>query len=378
MQTHTLKPLTRRKLGFLTGFQSIAPQHISSQTELLTWLSEAHARTRNGDAASVEKLFQRYRVSAQDIAQRGHELADFSHRRWEHMQLFGPRGSDVAEKTAFFQSRVRALFQRLYPKTAHPPEALVHVTCTGYSAPSGAQDLVSLRGWGQSTQVIHAYHMGCYAAHPAIRIALGLQTTLSPNAAVDMVHTELCSLHLDPAQQDPAQLIIQSLFADGFIRYQLQAASDTSAGLEVLAARDEILPDSSEAMHWTTGPLHFTMGLSKAVPVLLASALPRFVATLFEQAGLNWAREKTHAVAAVHPGGPRIIELSQKILGLEESQVRSSRAVLRHHGNMSSATLPHIWQQILLDPCVPNETLVVSLGAGPGLTLSGMLLKKRS
>ena len=43
---------------------------------------------------------------------------------------------------------------------------------------------------------------------------------------------------------------------------------------------------------------------------------------------------------------------------------------------MSSATLPHIWQRILLDPAIPDGAVVASLGAGPGLTLSGMLFRK--
>jgi predicted naringenin-chalcone synthase len=117
------------------------------------------------------------------------------------------------------------------------------------------------------------------------------------------------------------------------------------------------------------------MDLSKDVPVLLASALPRFVAALFEEAGLGWPAAKAKTVFAIHPGGPRIIELSQRILGLDPSQVRWSRQVLREHGNMSSATLPHIWQQVLLDPGIPDGTVVVSLGAGPGLTLSGMVFR---
>ena len=323
----------------------------------------------------MEAMLARYSASAEQIITRGHELADFTHRRWDEMELFGPGGSDLGRKTRFFEERAKEIFERYYPLNAAAPGAIVHVTCTGYAAPSAAQRLVSLRHWGRKTQVVHAYHMGCYAAHPAIRIAMGL-----PGPA-DVVHTELCSLHLDPALHDPAQLVIQSLFADGFIKYQVvdgEAQEEKPpTGLEILAARDEIIPDSTGAMAWVTGPMNFTMELSKEVPTLLASALPRHVTTLFEEVGLDWAAEKPKAVFAVHPGGPRIIELSQKILGLQPWQVAASRHVLREYGNMSSATLPHIWQRVLLDKSIPDGTLVASLGAGPGLTLSGMLFRKR-
>ena len=359
---------TRSKRTFLSGFHSIRPRFQTLQTDLLNWLVEAHSRAGGPEPSQMNTLFQRYSASPDYIASRGHELADFNHRRWNEMRLFGPKGSDLREKTLFFEERVNEIFERFYPENSCAPRGIVHVTCTGYASPSGAQRLVSKRAWGQSTQVIHAYHMGCYAAHPAVRIAQGL-------GEADIVHTELCSLHLDPAQHDPAHLIIQSLFADGFIRYSL-SGSPSQGALEVLAARDEIIPDSTEAMAWVTGPLNFTMDLSKEVPVLLASSLPRFVTRLCEEAGVDWAAEKDAAVFAIHPGGPRIIELCQKILGIDPAQARWSRQVLRQHGNMSSATLPHVWQKMLQDAAVPDGTLVISLGAGPGLTLSGMILRK--
>ena len=130
-------------------------------------------------------------------------------------------------------------------------------------------------------------------------------------------------------------------------------------------------------MNWTPGPLLFAMTLSKEVPTLLASALPGFVKRLFEGADLDLAAEKPKAVFAIHPSGPRIIDLAESLLKLEPHQAAWSRHVLREHGNMSSATLPHIWQQILMDQHVAAGTLIVSLGAGPGLTLSGALLRKR-
>jgi predicted naringenin-chalcone synthase len=50
--------------------------------------------------------------------------------------------------------------------------------------------------------------------------------------------------------------------------------------------------------------------------------------------------------------------------------------ILQNFGNMSSATLPHIWEAMLGDIKVPNQALIVSLAFGPGLTISGALLEK--
>ena len=77
------------------------------------------------------------------------------------------------------------------------------------------------------------------------------------------------------------------------------------------------------------------------------------------------------ALFAVHPGGPKIIEQVADRLGLRDEQVAHSRAVLLARGNMSSATLPHVWADLLADRAVPDGQRVVTLAFGPGLTLAG-------
>jgi predicted naringenin-chalcone synthase len=366
-------------VNFISGFQEVPPRFRASQKKLLAWLAEAHTVLGGADHERIREQISRCSGPPGHIAFRRFELPDFTHRVWRRMRLFSPKGSTVDEKTRFFDEAVGAVFKRLYPAGSPAPQALVHVTCTGYSAPSGAQKLVAARGWGRKTQVLHAYHMGCYAAHPALRIAGGQLAYLSSShPSVDVIHTELCSLHLDPTQQDPAQLVIQSLFSDGHMKYRLtRAPAPRAASLEVLALQDEILPDSGSDMTWTPGPLIFTMTLSKEVPLRLVGALEGFVRRLFDRAGRDYSAQKRAAVFAVHPGGPRIIDLAERLLKLDPRQVAWSRHVLRERGNMSSATLPHIWREILNDDKVSAGTLIVSLGAGPGLTLSGALFRKR-
>jgi len=383
LSSSALEPMREENVAhrrtFITGFQGISPRFRSSQEDLLEWLTDAHAALGQADREQIRTFLARCSRSANPIAFRSHELPDFTHRAWDRMRLFSPNGSTVTEKTQFFNEAVTMVFERLYPTGTAAPEALVHVTCTGYSAPSGAQRLVALRGWGRQTEVVHAYHMGCYAAHPALKIAAGQMDFLpSARRSVDVVHTELCSLHFDPLQHDPAQLVIQSLFADGYMKYRLtRSPAPQEASFEILALRDEIIPDSAQAMDWTPGPLMFAMKLAKEVPTLLASALPGFVHRLCERAGLDFSAQKPTAIFAIHPGGPRIIELAEKVLNLQPPQADWSRHVLREQGNMSSATLPHIWREILHDDHLPKGTLIVSLGAGPGLTLSGALFRKQ-
>jgi predicted naringenin-chalcone synthase len=226
--------------------------------------------------------------------------------------------------------------------------------------------------------------MGCYAAFPAIRGAAGQLCVPGSFASrgadrrADVVHTELCSLHLDPSQHSAEQLVVQSLFADGFIRYSVQDSQDTrSPALEVLALSEQILPDSGASMGWSAGDFGMHMTLSRDVPARIAASLRVFVAKLFEKSGLSLAEDLRHAAVAVHPGGPKIIDGVREVLELSESQVQTSRDVLFDYGNMSSATLPHVWMRMAADPAVRAGTPILSLAFGPGLTVCGGIFRKR-
>jgi predicted naringenin-chalcone synthase len=290
-----------------------------------------------------------------------------------------PHGRGTATRSRVFAEVVDAYFEAEFAEVSAPSE-LIHVTCTGYVAPSGAQRLVANKGWGARTHVTHAYHMGCYAAFPALRMAAGqlsVPSTFSPSAAearVDIVHTELCTLHLDPTQHSAEQCVVQSLFGDGFVRYSVRSG-EARPGLEVLAISEQILPGTAQSMGWATGDFGMHMTLARDVPEHIAAALRPFVTELLAKAGLGVA-DLRDCVVAVHPGGPKIIDRVSESLELREAQVAASRAVLFDCGNMSSATLPHVWQRVLEDPAVAAGTPVLSLAFGPGLTVCGGMFRK--
>jgi predicted naringenin-chalcone synthase len=131
-----------------------------------------------------------------------------------------------------------------------------------------------------------------------------------------------------------------------------------------------------EDMTWVLSEWGFRMTLSREVPERIAETLPGFLTRLYDQAGEDFAAARARTCFAVHPGGPRIIDSVQELLGLSEQQVAISRALLYERGNMSSATLPHVWARVLETPEVPKGALVASLAFGPGLTIAGTLFRK--
>lgn len=384
----------------LSDFRALRPRHSATQAETLEWLASAHARAESHDesergepaseAAAVESMrrrFARFGCSETQIARRGYELDDCSHTRWSDMQIYDASergaGRGMRARTKLFGRIATEAFVALFSEVPRPPRDLIHVTCTGYAAPSAAQLLVAGKGWGAQTRVTHAYHMGCYAALPALRIAAGFGALGGPSNSgaemrTDIVHTELCSLHLNPRRHEPEQLVIQSLFADGCIAYSAYHEREfhgRTPALAVQALDEWIVPDSSASMAWFCADSGMEMVLARDVPERIAASLEPFVESLLAQAGFSRAIVP-QAVFAVHPGGPKIIDQIAKLLRLSEQQVRFSREVLRERGNMSSATLPFIWQKIAAASDVPALTPIVSLAFGPGLTLSGAVLSK--
>lgn len=293
---------------------------------------------------------------------------------------FGPK---IEVRMEWFKRKMGSVFDEFYSNTATRPENLVHVTCSGYSSPSVAQEAVIERNW-ETVQVTHSYHMGCYGAFPAIRTASSLICASLINGRADVVHTELLSAHLNLTEFSPANTMICSLFADGFIGYSLYEEKsflndDTiqeKKGLRILAFHEVIIPDSLEDMSWDLGEYNFLMTLSKRVPVFIRKNIKSFLTTLCKKGHVDLEEEKFKMHFAIHPGGPKIIDYVVGEIGLLKEQARWSYEVLRLHGNMSSATVPHIFNEIIKDLTIKSGTKVVAMAFGPGLTATGLLLEK--
>ena len=366
---------------YLKNFSILRPPHETSQEEGLEWLAQAHTQAeslltkgsfdREPFCAGIRTALQRVGCKPEHIQKRGHILSDFLHRDWVRMELYrlaeSPSGSDLGVRQGIFEKWTDTLFEQFYPDAFDPPADLIHVTCTGYIAPSSAQKRVAELAW--PTSVTHAYHMGCYASIPAIRIAAGYLASEPKKERVDIVHTEGCTLHLNPALHATDQFVSQSLFADGAIRYS--ATREESLGSLLLhGCYDRIIPNSSEAMTWNPDHWGFLMSLSKEIPV----HIKRHVQATVEQLHCP---EWRNALYAIHPGGPKIISYIQQALGLSDAQVAHSRRILYEYGNMSSATLPHVWDAICSDPAISFGTPVISLAFGPGLSIWAAWMEKR-
>ncbi|MBS2026512.1 MAG: type III polyketide synthase [Deltaproteobacteria bacterium] len=339
----------------------------------------------------VRKQVQRYGVSPEIIAQRqATVLPAFEPGKVPEHALHGifgslrekPAGPGLDVRLARYRELVDAYLAAHYPASLAPPDDLIHVSTTGYLLPSPVQRAVAARGW--STVVTHSYHMGCYGAFPAVRTAVGLlaagQLGDPPKTRVDLVHAEAASLHLDPTLATPGNLVTSTLFGDGFITYsaltEAHARANGVHGLRVVAMHESLIPDSAEDMKLTPGPHQFDMHLSLRVPIKIRDGILPFVRELCRKGGRDFDAEREQFTFAIHAGGTKILQVAAEALGVDLARMEHGTRVLREHGNMASATVPYIWNDVVNDARIAPGTPVISASFGPGLTVTGALLEK--
>lgn len=243
---------------------------------------------------------------------------------------------------------------------------LVTASCTGFASPGVDQAIMSSLGLSPSVRRTHIGFMGCHAAVNALAVASAFAAS-DRDSCVLLACAEVCTVHFQ-ASARVDRVVANTLFADGAAAAVVSAQEDDDGGVQGLVecpvltrCASTIIPDSTGSMAWHIGDHGFEMTLGADVPDRIAAALPSWVDR--ELASLGMDRRDVGGWA-IHPGGPRVIDAVIAALGLGPSAGDASRAVLRRHGNMSSATLLFI-MDAMRRAGIPRPW--VGLAFGPGL-----------
>jgi predicted naringenin-chalcone synthase len=242
-------------------------------------------------------------------------------------------------------------------------------SCTGYATPG--LDILLARDLGMSPSVRRLFvgHMGCYAALPSLGAAADFVVAHGEPAL--LLCTELTSLHLQPTggRMDIQQIVSHALFSDAAAAVVLMPG-DTRRGYAVTDIAAVTDATTADHMTWDVTDLGFRMGLSPRVPKVLSVHVRGLVEELLGRHGLTIGDVDGWAI---HPGGPKILDVVQEKLGLDDAAIGASREVLAAYGNCSSPTVLLVLDALRQRPAPPRR--VVMLAFGPGLTLYGSLLE---
>ncbi len=279
------------------------------------------------------------------------------------------RGSfpDTSRRMEIFERFAPVLAQRALDNLQVTPSerrSITHVlvtTCTGLYAPGLDFDIVDHLGLCTSVERTMIGFMGCYAAINGLKTARHIIRS-EPSARVLMVNLELCTLHLQETH-DLEQVLSFLLFADGC------AASILSAepvGLALDSFRAVLIPDTRDLITWKIRGLGFDMLLSGQVPVALGKALDGRGEDI-----IGPFTTDDISLWGVHPGGRTILDAVERGLALPPEALSASRNVLERFGNMSSATVMFVLDELMRN-AQPGER-GCAMSFGPGLTAETML-----
>ena len=248
---------------------------------------------------------------------------------------------------------------------------VITVSCTGFFAPGPDYYIVKDLQLSAATHRFHIGFMGCFGAFPALKMADAFCAS-DPNAVVLVVCLELCTLHLEPSEEID-DIIATSVFADGAAAALVcsRLPDPSSSSLQIDFFSSTVADDSENDMAWTIGDHGFDMVLSTYVPRILEANVHSIVGTLLKETQLTMESINQWAI---HPGGRAILDKVEQALELNVHALDASRHVLSEFGNMSSATILFVLEELLQSGKTDAGDTMYAMAFGPGLTVESALL----
>jgi alkylresorcinol/alkylpyrone synthase len=258
-------------------------------------------------------------------------------------------------------------------------DLLIVTSVTGVAVPSLDARLIPRLGLRADVKRLPIFGLGCVAG------AAGLGRLHDyllgwPGHTAALLAVELCSLNWPATNMTTADLVVSGLFGDGaaaLVATGARTAARRDAqgralGLRVVASRSEVYPDSGDTLGWRLGSDGFRIVLTAELADVVERRLAGSVTAFLAAHGLTADDVKSWVC---HPGGPRVIDAVQKSLKLPDSAVEASRRSLAEAGNMSSASVLHILEQVAANGRPPPGSPGLMIGLGPGVSAELVLLR---
>ncbi|XLR69442.1 hypothetical protein S83_020114 [Arachis hypogaea] len=258
---------------------------------------------------------------------------------------------------------------------------LVFCTTSGVDMPGADYQLTKLLGLRPSVKRLMMYQQGCFAGGTVLRLAKDLAEN-NKNARVLVVCSEITAVTFrGPSDTHLDSMVGQALFGDGAAAVIVGADPDTKVErplFEMVSAAQTILPDSEGAIDGHLREVGLTFHLLKDVPGIISKNIEKSLVEAFTPIGIN---DWNSIFWIAHPGGPAILDQVEAKLQLKEEKLKATRHVLGEYGNMSSACVLFILDEMRKRSIEEGKATTgegfdwgVLFGFGPGLTVETVVL----
>ncbi|XP_006349976.1 chalcone synthase J [Solanum tuberosum] len=263
---------------------------------------------------------------------------------------------------------------------------LIFCTTSDVNMPGADYQLTKLLGLDSSVKRFMLYQQGCSGGGTALRLAKDLAEN-NKGARVLVVCSELINLmgFQGPSDTKLSVLVGQALFSDGASAVIIGSNPIISIErplFELVSTIQTLIPDSGYAGYSNLSEAGLITYIHKDIPMLVAKNIEKILVEVFQPLGIsNW--DSIFWVA--HPGGRAILDQIELKLGLKSKKLETTRHVLSDYGNMSSATVLFVLDEMRKTSikeglCSTGEGLEwgVLCCFGPGLTIETIVLRSIS
>ena len=267
----------------------------------------------------------------------------------------------------------QALCRALHHAGLGPSElgALFFTSVTGISSPSIDALLINRMGLSPNIRRVPIFGLGCVAGAAGIARAADYVRAY-PSQAAALVSVELCSLTIQRDDLSVANLISSGLFADGSAAVIVTGVDLNAVGPDVVATRSIFYPHTEEMMGWNVSEKGFRITLSPQVPVLIREHLGQDVDAFLAEHG---HKRSDIGSWVLHTGGPKVLEATADALDLHDGQLDASWDCLKRVGNLSSASVLVVLEDVMRNRRPEPGTLGVLAAMGPGFCSELLLLQ---
>jgi alkylresorcinol/alkylpyrone synthase len=258
-------------------------------------------------------------------------------------------------------------------------DLIMFTTVTGIAVPSVDARIAGRLGMRADVKRVPMYGLGCLAGAAGIaRVHDFLRG--DPTAVAVLLSVELCSLTVQRGDPSAANMIASGLFGDGAAAVVLLGDQHPSAATahgqsplpRVVDSVSHLYPDTGRAMGWDVGSTGLKVVLGAEVPTLVETYLADDVKTLLGRHGLG---PDDVARWICHPGGPKVIEAIQSVLGLDDTDLAMTWQSLETVGNLSSASVLFVLRDTLAARPGAADQWGVLMAMGPGFCAELVLLQ---
>ncbi|HAV03124.1 MAG TPA: type III polyketide synthase [Chryseobacterium sp.] len=246
---------------------------------------------------------------------------------------------------------------------------IITVSCTGIMIPSLDAYLINRLKLKQDIVRLPVTEMGCAAGVSGTIYAKNfLKANPGKRAAVIAVESPTATFQLQDYSM--ANVVSAAIFGDG-AACMLLSSEEEAPGPEIMAEGMYHFYENEHMMGFKLTNSGLQMVLDVEVPETIAEHFPQILHPFLAAEDLGIA-DIDHLI--FHPGGKKIVQMVEDLFSDLGKDINMTKEVLRLYGNMSSATVLYVLEEIMKqNPQKGERGLMLSFG--PGFSAQRVLLQ---